>query len=554
MNRLSVPLVSAALLWGLALLAPLEASAYMYLAPSHCPNGATWSPTNLPVDYRINEDGSDDISDFSTLKSEVEASFRAWESPCCSEFRADYAGETSTSAADSSGADSGEVVMSWREQNWPSQLGHPSKTLAFSNPRFRGCEIVSGTTLFNGTAHTFKSGDSGTGYAIGNVATHEVGHLLGLGHTPRQEATMSAKYHGSMAELSTDDKEGLCSLYGGGTCKCADDSACFGNTRCLEGTCQSAPCSVDADCSGPKRCDTDSGQCVVPSCSTDGDCQDNYRCNGDGKCVPECTICQSCESRSDCGANAVCAKIDGGGHCVTQCGANKRCPGDSRCFVVTDRGGSRYHLCLNPGADSGDEAICPESYTCSFEDGPTDDAGRSDAGIGSDASGDTGRSADTSGSCPSLGNTCTSDDHSQCGPDADGCMLLADGNQICTCSCTMDSDCGPGNSCVRVANGSSWCFPNDTGGGDVSDSSVCDDVTCGRDRVCRDGRCVSTADISTTRTDAGDSSPSEPVRVDTQQPSEGCSHVGDGPGPRSSGWIVALFALIGWRRRSFTRG
>ncbi|MFB6374835.1 MAG: matrixin family metalloprotease, partial [Bradymonadaceae bacterium] len=402
MNR-RFPFSLAAALLVLALVVPAPATAYVYLAPSQCPNGATWSSSNLPTDYYLNEEGCDDVSTFSDLKRAVEASFSAWETPCCSTFRADYAGKTAKSALDPASAENGEVVMSWREQNWPSQLGHPSKTLAFSNPQFKGCEIVSATTMFNGTAHTFSTGSSTTAHDIRDIATHEIGHVLGLGHTPRQQATMSAKYHTGMDELATDDTEGLCSLYGGGTCTCFNDSACFGTKRCIEGTCRKAPCDSDADCSGPKHCDTDSGQCVVPSCSTDGDCRSSYRCNRDGKCVPECTVCQPCSSRSDCGANAVCAQINDGGRCVTQCSADKSCPGNSECFAVTNQWGSRHHLCLNPGARSGDaEDLCPDSYTCSLDDDAPGETGTADATTGDGGLSDVCPSSGGAGaSCPS---------------------------------------------------------------------------------------------------------------------------------------------------------
>ena len=549
--------ILAASLAALSLLVPTRADTYVYLAPSYCANGATWQPEDLPLAYYLNEDGSDDISDFSTLETTLQSAFDAWRSPCCSSFDSSYQGTTTKTALDGYQARNGKVVLSWREQNWPSQLGHPSKTLAITRPRYQGCEITSGTILFNGTAHTFSTSTSNGAYDLNNIATHEIGHLLGLGHTPRESATMSPKYHDSMDDLGSDDKAGICSLYGGGTCFCSKDSQCYGSKECVDGTCREAPCLSDEDCTGPKTCDTDSGKCVIPSCDSAEDCPDNYRCNRDGKCVPECTICQSCKERSDCGANAVCAQIDGAGRCVTPCGTDGTCPGNSECFVVPGRWGARYHLCLNPGADSGEASdICPASYTCSFDDAPSDDVGTTDAGSGDAGLADAGKSdggPDTSSSsCPSLGTACSATDHSKCGSDADGCMLLADGNQICTCSCTMDSDCGPGNSCVRVATGSSWCFPNDSEEMDDDGGSSCEAMTCGPNAECRGGRCVSMGDAANGGPDAGsDPAARDVIVLDESSPDRGCSQTGDSRPLSPAGWLLLLLGagLLGGRFR-----
>ena len=48
------------------------------------------------------------------------------------------------------------------------------------------------------------------------VATHEIGHLLGLAHTPVQEAVMYAIIsHGSTKGLNQDDIDGIRALYAG---------------------------------------------------------------------------------------------------------------------------------------------------------------------------------------------------------------------------------------------------------------------------------------------------------------------------------------------------
>ncbi|MBI4606097.1 MAG: IPT/TIG domain-containing protein [Planctomycetes bacterium] len=61
-------------------------------------------------------------------------------------------------------------------------------------------------------------GEPGTGELdIGGVATHELGHALGLDHTPVSEATMFASASGRALHLRTlaaDDRQGIESIYG----------------------------------------------------------------------------------------------------------------------------------------------------------------------------------------------------------------------------------------------------------------------------------------------------------------------------------------------------
>ena len=61
---------------------------------------------------------------------------------------------------------------------------------------------------------TWKDQPGGEGTRLYNVALHEIGHLLGLGHSQDQNAIMYAYYAEDRNDLQADDIAGVQSLYG----------------------------------------------------------------------------------------------------------------------------------------------------------------------------------------------------------------------------------------------------------------------------------------------------------------------------------------------------
>jgi hypothetical protein len=76
--------------------------------------------------------------------------------------------------------------------------------------------LLDADTVFNGEKFTWTVG--GSGYDIQNSATHEVGHIGGLGHSADPEATMYAKTQAGETKkrsLDADDVAGIEAIYGG---------------------------------------------------------------------------------------------------------------------------------------------------------------------------------------------------------------------------------------------------------------------------------------------------------------------------------------------------
>ncbi|MFW6053232.1 MAG: matrixin family metalloprotease [Persicimonas sp.] len=490
------------------LFAASNATAYVFIHSSQCPNGAAWGSGDQPLDYYINQDGSNDVG-FSQVESIMQDSFDEWSAPCCSSFDTTYQGTTTDTALQNNG----RVVLSFEEQSWPTQMGNVNQTIAVTlSSAYSNCELAEGPILFNGVGFTFCTSGSGC-TDLQAIATHEMGHNLGLGHSSEQDATMYASYTGgtSARTLAQDDIDGVCALYRT-SCNCSSDADCGSNEICdtSSGQCEEAPCQSDADCATGQECGSD-GECAVPTCNDDSDCAEGFDCDG-GKCLSDCEVCRDCTSQSDCGSNGFCADLGSGNKCITNCGENGGCPGDSQCFGVpapatsgsctssadcatgdecyqTESGNfcatpctsdsgcdsdqtcqdygqvqicaDTHHLCLNPDADTS--GVCPDGYVCDGSD--TDDGGSGDGG-----------------SCDGLGNSCANDG-ADCTADNDVCLGLQDGSTICSCQCTSDADCGSDGDCVEVEGGSSACVPGTT-------SDPCDGVTCGSGEVCEDGQCV----------------------------------------------------------------
>ena len=349
-----------------------SASAYEFIATCNTGKGVTWPAADLPLGYYINTSGSDDMS-ASQLSQIIDDSFEAWATPCNSSFRSSYVSTTPDTAIRTNK----KVVLSWAEtrSTWPQQLGDPfGGTIAVTLTTRQGCSLIGAPIIFNGVAirYTDQCGANfcqNQGTDLQSIATHEIGHMLGLDHSPQRAATMYYAYQpGNVARsLAGDDLGGVSALYPR-TCSCTADSQCSAdNEKCINGTCQDVPCTNDSVCDLGEVCNTRTGDCEVPPCTDNVSCGPGFRCDA-GTCRSQCPVCRDCTDSNQCGANAVCADTGGQGKCIVFCSQNGDCPGDGVCFGL-QQDGQTYQICLN--SDANQAGLCPATYICQSAPTPT---------------------------------------------------------------------------------------------------------------------------------------------------------------------------------------
>ena len=346
----------------LALVLALSAPAAAYTVMKASTTGKDLSWTVWPMKYKLHSAGGPGVS-ASQFHAAVRASYKTWDNVSCAYISFSDLGVVNQPSGNSNDhVNTNIFVAAWRS-SWNGNA------LAFTRTYYdpNSGKILDADILYN-PSRTW--GVNGSLYAIDvqAVATHEIGHELGLNHSQYTDATMyyaTGAGNTQQRSLHSDDINGVCFLYGNGKPKppectssvhCAPNETCT-NNKCVAGTAAKkgygSPCTYSNECKSGICLQYGSNGFCSQKCDSAA-CPNNDKClslkSGGKACLPGSsamgtkTLGQPCQTSMDCKSN-ICVSVPGKGYlCAQKCDLNKQdCPTNYVC-TYSSMGG----LCI-PG-------------------------------------------------------------------------------------------------------------------------------------------------------------------------------------------------------------
>jgi hypothetical protein len=197
-----------------AIASPAAAYVRRSFNDKNAPTISSWSTFSFPLEVHLNSNlGKEpNIRAGSDARTAILNGFKAWERVSTAGVRFSVGADSAVNS--SSGSDGINVVSFADTPDNRSDVGDAiAVTLTFFI-RSTG-DITSGDIIFSPTK-TFSTNGETDAYDIQGVATHEIGHFLGLDHSGIGSATMFP--FGKLGDLSArtldpDDRAGISTLY-----------------------------------------------------------------------------------------------------------------------------------------------------------------------------------------------------------------------------------------------------------------------------------------------------------------------------------------------------
>ena len=330
-----------------------------------------WPEHAIPIPIKVNESGSDDVTDNSEFKA-IEDALATWQAPDCTNILFDYQGTFSLDTHSAYVGDGNNHII-WIENSWNITWGGGIVIALTRNHWDDEGFLYESDILLNGEFFTFGTDGNPHHMDIRGVVTHELGHLIGLSHSSDREAVMSATSSSSQSVmkrfLRADDIEGICFLY---PCSegqdCASESPDPGipNPQ-ANGYGLCSPCTTHDECGSiDDLCllNSESGEQICGRSCSQSPCPNQFSCANitdtetgitDQQCIP---AVGSCADR----ISNLCVPCSDNSHCGTE---------GNQCIspLLFGRRPIDYGYC---GSDCNGGTYCPEGYYCELiwnEDG-----------------------------------------------------------------------------------------------------------------------------------------------------------------------------------------
>ena len=318
--------------WGVLYPPPLIVQLGVCFWTSYVTPAATWPVGAMPIEVAMGTAPPSAIS-AADARDELDVASRAWGIPSCTAARFSV-GDSFVMTGDGASDGKNEVIV--HASDWPAALepGAVAHTVIY----LAGTTIVEADVHLDAKDFTFVVGDVPGSVDLRSVLTHELGHVMGIGHSADPRATMAAGVPGGIAarSIEDDDVAAICALYplsppvlhgcDRGDAPCPSGYACVGHDceRPDEPGTNGAPCATSAFA---KPCDgagdragcvatTKGDRCALP-CPSDptDDCGQGLACI-DGECLPlgaEPEVDAGSDADADAATDARGAEAGGGG-------------------------------------------------------------------------------------------------------------------------------------------------------------------------------------------------------------------------------------------------